>query len=315
MNMNRSRILIIALLLITAVLGGAAIWIGWRLSQEEEVTPEDSWAYPGQGACGAFIAYCSGPGNCDVTQYNSSLITCNTATDCCTFSAAPSCSGALIYGFWCLTDPGGGACLDNRHDFNVSAPGRTVCPDFYGGICGSYPCWIQLDADFSDDTTSQGTTTQGTTLLTTTQGTTSQGTTTRQTTRRTTQRTTQNLTTTTETTQLTTALTTGSSTGQSTTTGLTTELTTGLTTGITTSTTTLPGTGIFDSAKQKAVLGVALLVCGFAIYITGVGEKSMAIISVIPKNMSSKFFPKPDAKKKKVESELISKVSENDTSE
>jgi hypothetical protein len=56
--MKGSKLLLIFIFLITAGLGAAAVWIGWRLSQEEEVTPEESEAYQRGGgevvnACGA----------------------------------------------------------------------------------------------------------------------------------------------------------------------------------------------------------------------------------------------------------------------
>lgn len=41
---NRSKFFLLFIFLITAALGTAAIWIGWRLSQEEEVTPTPSEA-------------------------------------------------------------------------------------------------------------------------------------------------------------------------------------------------------------------------------------------------------------------------------
>lgn len=42
--MKRSKFLLIFIFLITVVLGGTAIWIGWRLSKEEEITPEEGEA-------------------------------------------------------------------------------------------------------------------------------------------------------------------------------------------------------------------------------------------------------------------------------
>lgn len=49
--MKRSKILLIVLFIITAALGGAAIFIGYRLSQEEDVTPEESEARGGHFVC------------------------------------------------------------------------------------------------------------------------------------------------------------------------------------------------------------------------------------------------------------------------
>ncbi len=52
--MKRSKFFLILLFLITAALGAASIWIGWRLSREKEVTPEEgeaSGGNPGDHLC------------------------------------------------------------------------------------------------------------------------------------------------------------------------------------------------------------------------------------------------------------------------
>ncbi len=41
---EEGNVLLIIIFVITAILGGVAVWIGWRLSREEEVTPEESSA-------------------------------------------------------------------------------------------------------------------------------------------------------------------------------------------------------------------------------------------------------------------------------
>jgi hypothetical protein len=61
--MKKSRIFVIFIFVITAVLGGVAIWIGWRLSQEPEVTPETGEAagsgYEDNYYCSDFDGTCS----------------------------------------------------------------------------------------------------------------------------------------------------------------------------------------------------------------------------------------------------------------
>jgi len=42
--MKRSKLVLILVLVITVALGGVAVWIGWRLSQKKEVTPEEGEA-------------------------------------------------------------------------------------------------------------------------------------------------------------------------------------------------------------------------------------------------------------------------------
>jgi len=42
---KKSKLLLIIVFIITAALAGAAVWIGWRLSKEKEVTPEEGKAW------------------------------------------------------------------------------------------------------------------------------------------------------------------------------------------------------------------------------------------------------------------------------
>lgn len=308
--MGRSRIAIIFILFITLALGATAIFIGYRLSQKEEVTPDTTWAYPGQGACGAFIGYCTSASSCTVTRYNPTLITCNTS--CCTFSAASSCAGYQLFGFWCNYDPGSGnPCLQNGPVNLGGGPGSTVCASNVGWICGSFPCWIQVDLDSggAQQTTTYQTTTyrtttyqttvprtttyrttthQTTTYRTTTQGTTSQGTTTQGTTTQgtTTQGTTTNATTTN-------ATSTNATTTQETTTNAT-------TTAQSTSTSTLPDTGIVDTVHRSTAVAIVLIVSGIALYLTNTGDQ-LFILAL------QRFSPAKKYIKQRLEKRLLSK--------
>jgi len=278
--MNRNRLLLIFILLITLALGGAAIFIGYRLSQEEEVTPDEAAASPGDADCGGFVAHCVN-GYCNLTA-DIHFSNCNYTTDCCTVTQGGSCAGSNIYSYVCLGGLTNNRCLENGPVYQGPASlGGTICANSFVGLGGGdTDFWIQVDVDFGQaqvTTTYQTPTYQTTTYQTTTQGTTSQRTTTQGTTsqRTTTQGTTTQATTTNATT--TQGTTTNATTTNATTTNATT--TNATTTGATTSTTTLPATGIFDSFEQQTRLAFLLVATGIGLYFTQISEKIVAKFS------------------------------------
>lgn len=156
---SRSRIVLIIVVLITLILGGVAIWIGLRLGQEEDITPDNPLAAPGTGACGAFIAHCIN-GSCNLTN-DINFSYCNYGSDCCTVTQGASCSGSNIYGYVCHSGLSQGICLENGPQYlGPVTLGMTVCASSYASLCaGDNDCWIQVDLDFG------GVTTQGTTTI------------------------------------------------------------------------------------------------------------------------------------------------------
>jgi len=128
-----SKLLLIFIFLITAVLGGVAIYIGWRLSQEKEITPEMGAA----GACedaGYTISrgseeYCSderSDGNCcevctrDIWQ--------NANNDWCRDNVRQNCHATGA----------GGMCAGG-----TTTSAATVTSATTGGYCDQGLCWFQ----------------------------------------------------------------------------------------------------------------------------------------------------------------------------
>lgn len=296
--MKGSRLLLVFIFLVTAGLAAAAVWIGWRLSQEEEVTPEESEAFPSNvmAMCDANstppVWYCgehstqtwrfSGSrgtftlqegGSIPQGQYSISTISRFLSTN-----GSPASTNAHIV----LTRGCGAASqtIAQSGDQSISMPGCPAAAPCTPGCSEPSPTGVyswSWSFDFTDDCgqfqidlTDDNRDSRCGACFTVTDC--QQQPTTTPTTVETTVETT--IETTIETTTETTAESTipQQITTVETTTPTTTETTVPTTTP-TTSPTTLPPTGVFDEWGQSAVFGVTLVLIGVFFYTTGTAEK------------------------------------------
>ena len=124
MKSKRSKILLVVVFLFTAALGGTAIFIGYRLSQEEEITPEESEAAGGAGSCCHPDVGCIAGWKC-------------VNTNCDEYINPIGSSGCDGFGNDC-TPCGGGRC-----PIWPSSP-RYTCED---GKCKVYNAWTCVKRD------------------------------------------------------------------------------------------------------------------------------------------------------------------------
>lgn len=289
MEKKSNKLLIVFIFIITAGLAGAAVWIGWRLSQEEEVTPQPSEAAViwtvcnGNGGDG----WCSGSANSGANCNNS----------CAGVPPAGymwSCWDRYLNGdYRCYpqtTNEGGSQCYCFQSPCTDSSNWAECgcretecvaeCERQLAGMPGQTYweiTWLCEGCQqyFTCSCTQQVTTTTSTTATTSTTVTTqtTQTTSTTQTTTTTQSTSTTSTTIPGQTTTTSTSTTTSSTTSSTTETTGTTETTT-TTESTTTTTTTIPGqttttaphVGIFDDALEGAQVGVILIILGTILF-------------------------------------------------
>jgi hypothetical protein len=281
---KRSRILLIIIFVVTVALAGAAVYIGWRLSQEKEVTPEPGEAEPaGAEACGDITGYVQqGGGALSTTNFEG----CNTSSDCIILTGKPSdpdCDWGdiVLEAYACDTDRscGSGTCEDNLFERrNATGAGNQIClSSFVSRARAEGLCYLQLDirANYGGSPAGniiarvkncqQTTTTPSTTPATTPSTTTPQTTTT-----------------------------TPVSTSTSTTTR-------------TTTVPTAPPTGVLDDFNNKIPVAIVLIITGITIYVLNIGTKTLEpLINKVEYWMDPS--PKEVKLKKRFENQTLNKI-------
>lgn len=133
--MKGSRLLLIFIFIITAVLGGTAIWIGWRLSKEKEIAPEESEAWT---SCPDYGEH-RGDGLCE-PAVDCMLIHNN--TDC---SNIPMSSGRVSKDvndyISCCNNDCAGYSLEVWEFICRGPMTDEICEVCYTGSCGSEDCY------------------------------------------------------------------------------------------------------------------------------------------------------------------------------
>ncbi|MBN2015289.1 hypothetical protein JW766_00450 [Candidatus Dojkabacteria bacterium] len=135
--MKKSRVWILLLFIFLVGLGGAAVWIGWRLQQEEEVIPQESEAAAGDHQC---IGYNNNPddwGHVDFCLSGTSTA-CNEAQ--AEYYAGKGCRGCCSKMIPCTKQQ---VDYDNDYKVVVYGPnpgGGEWCREYLPGDDGSRKC-------------------------------------------------------------------------------------------------------------------------------------------------------------------------------
>lgn len=318
---RKTPVLVFVIFFFTALLAGTAIWIGWRLQKEKEVTPEGGEAqttttekectYFGSGKCfctegikccngdpdlGDLCSLCSPDLHCEFKDVEMCptpgyMRVCDSITSpgcsaqtsgCdCTCSGSQCDNGDIKVYDGDVTDP---ECGGEAFDYKRNY--ESVCT----GCNNIYTCYICCR---NQETTTTTQTTTSTSTSTTTSHTTTTTSTTTTTIPATTTTTSTTSTTTTSTTTSTTTTTTSTSTTTTTSTSTTstTSTSTTLHTTTTVTSTTLPQQGLFDDATKNILWGIIFVLIGAIVFLTNLAEKTLLFTNVtsskIVKNLLS----------------------------
>ncbi len=271
---KKSKLLLIFIFVITAALAGAAIWIGWRLSKEKEVTPEESEAANQCcSSCDSIFQQCDG---CQASP-------CFSITDC----EYPQTSLCVCHDYTGGGEAGMCVCEDWDNQYAPSGSGRGCAWGTCSGppaTCEPDPCptgWDECGTSVTCNGPCTGNGCQQFDCCNTTcpgcnntskicrycrqQATTTTSTT--RTTTTTTTRTTSTTSTTSSSTSTTSSTIVVSTTTTTTTTTSTTSTSTTTTSTTSTTTTTIPEMGIFDDARNKLYIAGILIFMGTVLFV------------------------------------------------